>query len=457
MILSRLAAIPLLAALITAGLQATTVEPPVSPLYRVEVTHAGVTQPVVTYFSPAQKRDSNLSKDASWASFDFTGRVTVRVFNLAGDFTRSRLLPSSRGIAVHINGRTVSFDLVRPGQFAIEFDEGIAHPLFIFANAPEQDVPNERDPGVVFFGPGVHDLGETMIAPKAGQTVYLAPGSFVFGRIRVSDAPGVTVRGRGILSGGHLPPNPPGTYTVPHLIEFDAASHHGTVEGITLIESPHYNLLFKGTDCVARNLKTIGWWFGTDGIGFGDRGLVEDCFLRCNDDALKLYSSGMIARRCVIWQMENGAPFQFSWNMNTDNSGFLVSDCDVIHVDHHKEAENRAIFNAVHGGSGHLSDYLFENIRIENAHYRFLLLQIKKTSWAKAKEWGRLSNIQLRNVTADGPFSKRSAIRSDDPAGRIDGVTFTDVQIGGRLLLDADDAQLDVDPATTSDISFYAK
>jgi hypothetical protein len=83
-----------------------------------------------------------------------------------------------------------------------------------------------------------------------------------------------------------------------------------------------------------------------------------------------------------------------------------------------------------------------------------MLLQIKKTRWAKAKEWGRISNLTFRNITADGPFSQRSAIRSDDPAGRIDGVTFENVRIGGKLITSAEDAQLDIDPATTSDIRF---
>jgi len=442
-----------------AGLRAAGADPAptVSPDYQVEVIRDGRAVPATVYFSAAQKKDSNLAADAAWASLDLTGPATVRVTNLSRDFTRARLLPSHRGIVPRIAGRTVSFELERPGQFAVEFDEGTAHPLFIFANPPEKDAPDPGDARVIYFAPGVHILGEKFIEPRAGQTVYLAAGAYVYGRIRVTDAPGVVIRGRGVLSGGHLPANPPNTYTVPHLVEFDAASHHGTVEGLTLVESPHYNILFKGPDCVARNVKTIGWWFGTDGIGTGQRGLVEDCFLRGNDDALKLYNSGMVVRRCVIWQMENGAPFQFSWNMDHDNAGFQVSDCDIIHVDHHQGANNRAIFNSIHGGKAHLRDYLFEDIRIENARYRFMLLQIKKTNWSKAKEWGRLSNITLRNVTADGPFSERSAIRSDNPAGRIEGVTFENVRIGGIMVRNAADAGLDVDPATTSDLRFLVK
>jgi hypothetical protein len=436
--------------------QSTGQEP--SPHHRVEISSlANPSRTPFVAYSRAQKTDTNLSQDASWTSFDFSGRVTVRVTSLDAPFSRVRILPSSRGIHPRIESAdTVSFEIDRPGQFAVEFDESIAHPLFIFADTPVTDAPKPDDRNVLYFGPGVHDLGEGFIEPQAGQTVFLDAGALVYGRIRLTNAPRVTICGRGILSGGHLPPNPPNSYTVPHLIEADGASHHVTVEGITLVESPHYNILLRGADCTVRNTKIIGWWYGTDGVGLGPRGLVEDCFLRCNDDALKLYHNGMVVRRCVIWQLENGAPFQLSWNLNTDNRGFRVTDCDIIHVDHHTDANNRAIFNAIHGGSGHLSDYLFENIRIENAHYRLLLLQIKKTAWAKAKAWGKISGITLRNVTADGPFRQRSAIRSDDPAGRIEDVTFENVSVGGKILLDAADAHLDLDPATTSGIRFQA-
>ena len=438
-----------------AAVIAARATPPRSPHYLVEILDdSGPARPTV-HFSIAQKPDTNRAADVSWASFDLAHPLVVRVTNLRTGFTSARILPSSRNLEVTSDERTATFTVDRAGQIAVEFDEDPHHPLFLFANAPETDVPSPGDPNVIFFGPGEHFLGETFIEPRAGQTVYLSADAVVHGRILLSDAPGVTIRGRGILRGGHLPANPPNTYTVPHALAGDHASSGVTVEGITIVESPHYKILLRGDDCIVKNVKLLGWWFGTDGVGLGRRGLVEDSFLRCNDDALKLYNSGMVVRRCVIWQLENGAPFQLSWNMNHDNAGFHVSDIDIIRVDHRHDANNRAIFNSIHGGSAHLRDYLFEDIRIENARFRFLLLQIRKTNWSKAVEWGRLSNITLRNITADGPFAERSAIRSDDAAGRIERIRFENVNIGGTLIRKADDASIDVDPATTADITFH--
>ena len=53
----------------------------------------------------------------------------------------------------------------------------------------------------------------------------------------------------------------------------------------------------------------MGWWFSTDGISSGENSIIENCFFKINDDAIKVYSSHMIVRNNVIWQVENGAPF----------------------------------------------------------------------------------------------------------------------------------------------------
>ena len=424
-----------------------------SPHYRVEVEQAGHRSEVFVYVSAAQWK-TNASQDAAWAPFAFSGQVTVRVTKSNGAFSRCRVLPSSRGIKTRVAGRTAEFTLDRPGQFAIEFDESIEHPLLVFADPPETDIPAREDPNVIWFGPGVHDLGENFIEPRAGQIVYLAPGAFVRGRLKANHARGARLIGRGILSGQHLPPNPPGTYTVPHLVDFAGTSDRVHVEGVTLVASPHYFLLARGADCVVRNVKLLGWYYGTDGVGTGPRGLVEDCFLKCNDDALKLYRDGMTVRRCTIWQMENGAPFQLSWNLNSDACGIRVSDCDVIRVEHRAEANNRGIFCSIHGGRGHLRDYVFADIRIENATWRLALFTTRKSDWSRSETFGDITDVTLRNISIDGPLTHPSVIRSYEATGRFARFAFENLRIGGKVIDSANAGNFLIDPATVSDTHF---
>jgi hypothetical protein len=205
---------------------------------------------------------------------------------------------------------------------------------------------------------------------------------------------------------------------------------------------------------VVRNIKLLGWYYGTDGIGTGPGGLIEDCFLKCNDDALKLYRDGMTVRRCTIWQMENGAAFQLSWNLNSDASGIRVSDCDVIRVEHRADANNRGIFCSVHGGRGHLRDYVFDDIRIENATWRLALFTTRKSDWSRSETFGDITDVSLRNVSIDGPLAKPSVIKSYEATGRFARFTFENLRIGGIPIDSATAGNFLIDPATVSDTRF---
>jgi hypothetical protein len=44
----------------------------------------------------------------------------------------------------------------------------------------------------------------------------------------------------------------------------------------------------------------IGWYFNTDGVCTGYNGLVEDCFFKLNDDAVKLYFSNMTFKNITV-------------------------------------------------------------------------------------------------------------------------------------------------------------
>ena len=431
---------------------APTPDFPASPHYAVSIEQKGEAHPAFVHRSEAQWR-TNISKDISYTGFAFEGPVQVTVRNLIAPFQKARVLPSSRNIIVtRKDSDAITFTLDKPGQFAIEFDESIMHPLLVFADAPETDVPSPGTPKLHHFGPGVHNLPAQGLILRPGENVYLAPGAFVKGRIYGQDTPGSRVYGRGILSGQHLPGQPVGEYSVPHMVHFDKTSPNVLIEGITLVASPHYNIVAIGADSTIRNVKMMGWWLGTDGISTGPNGLIVDCFIKANDDSIKVYSPGMKVHRCIIWQMENGAAFNLSWNLNNDSSGFHVSDIDIIRVEHRTEANNRGIFASIHGGSANLSDYLFENIRIENANWRLFLITIHKTYWAKSETVGNISNLVFRNITTDRSFQKASELRSDEPGSRISNVLFENVIIAGERVESAGKANLNYDPARVLDV-----
>jgi hypothetical protein len=192
----------------------------------------------------------------------------------------------------------------------------------------------------------------------------------------------------------------------------------------------------------------------------GENSLVEDCFLKCNDDAIKLYHSNTEVYRTTIWQMENGTPFQISWNMPADNSNFIVKDCDVIHCDHFWDNTNTAVFAAIHGGSGHMSNYLFEDIRIENCDFRLFSIQIRPNQFARSKTLGRISNLHFKNiqVTTPGgkPMKRINLFQGYDAESRVSDVVIENLTINGEVIRDARQGRFELEPHTTARISFKA-
>jgi hypothetical protein len=61
-----------------------------------------------------------------------------------------------------------------------------------------------------------------------------------------------------------------------------------TIEGITIIHAPRFKITLRGENHIVRNVKMMGWWFSTDGTSTGENAIIEDCFFKVNDDAVKL-------------------------------------------------------------------------------------------------------------------------------------------------------------------------
>ena len=422
-----------------------------SDQYAVKVVQNGKQYDSFVYLSKAQQK-TNRSKTTSWTTFSFSGRVTVFVTRLKAEAVKTcTILPSRYGITPRIEGNRVAFELDRPRKVSVEFDGDTIHPMLVFADSLETDVPDTNDPNVIYFGPGVHKIGDKFIG--SGKTVYLAGGAYVKGRLRATDVQDLTIRGRGVLSGEDYPHG--STYDH-HLINIRGMqTKRVLIEGLTLVNSPLYNILITGSHSTVRNVKMISWWFSTDGPYVGRNGLVEDCFIKVNDDALKPYESNTVIRDCVIWQLENGAPIQISWNMPSDNSGIHVKNIDIIRMEHRTHQINLAAINAIHGGNGHMSNYLFENIRIENADWRLFYITLSKHEFADPKnEMGQISDLTFRNITATGPFKLKNVIRGWDAEHRISNVTFENLTINGKYIRNAEEGNFEIDPETTDNIVF---
>lgn len=420
----------------------------ISKLYEVEIISEGESIPVDVITDYARWQTNN-TKANSWVSFAFDGRVKIRVRSKLNDIDFAQILPRNRSIKVDIiNASTVEFTIEKTGQYSLEFQQGkfIDYPLFIFADALPLKVPS-RD-NIIYFGKGVHEIGNNYVL-KSGQTVYLAPGAYVKGIFTANNAKDVTIIGQGILSGEAY-----SARSENHMIAMRNCENV-LIEGITIINAPRYCVSVSGDNQHCRNLKMMGWWFSTDGIGIGTNSLIENCFFKVNDDAIKLYRSNTKARNCVIWQMENGAPFQIGWNMTGLNSNFEVKNMDIIRVEHQWDNPNEAVIDAIHGSEGIMENYLFEDIRIDNCDFRLIHLMTKPNRFGKWNpKKGELRNFIFRNIECYTQPTMKNIIKGYDIKHPVNNIVFEDLIINGKKISNAKEGNFYIDLYTSNNINF---
>src|SRR5258707_9243658 len=145
-------------------------------------------------------------QDSSMVSFDFSGVVDVSITYNKGNIESARVRPLSYDITPAVKKDTITFSLSQSRNLSVEVNGDIFHNLQLFANPIEVNRPDSNDPNVIYYGPGVHQVGRVNV--PSGKTVYLAGGALVEGALLVNHAENVRIVGRGILS--QLSVHPPG-------------------------------------------------------------------------------------------------------------------------------------------------------------------------------------------------------------------------------------------------------
>jgi hypothetical protein len=312
--------------------------------------------------------------------------------------------PLRHKIRPEVDGTTISFTLHNPLKLVIKARESDSVlPLAICATPLDENVPDPDDPKVLFFGPGIHEPG--LIELVSGQTVYLAPGALVKGRIETRDATGVTIRGRGTLDARGYSVRADKTNAI--LFERCQDVH---IEGIGIRGGTWWQTLFLVTgNASAIHLNLFGKTVNTDGIDIdGVQDFVaRHCFIRCEDDgfgwhALDAEANGQpptrnaLAEDCVIWNTGYGNGLRVGASMETD---------------------------------------VFENITFRNID---VLMHAKAAIYSDHSDWATCRNIRFENFTDEtdmqtidiyiGKTRYSNATGYRDERGHYDGLTFINVK-----------------------------
>jgi len=391
----------------------------------------------------------NANREAAWTTFSFTDAVEIEVVSVCDPISHVTIRPKAYQVVHTQEGNRIHLTLRRPQKLCLEINNSSTHPLFIFADPPEQSPPDKAEKNTVFFPPGIHDIGDKYPL-RSNTTYYLAGGAYVRGSFYATDmVENVTVRGRGILDSGHQKWNHPTAGMQSNICFVDGRNI--TLEGITAIEAGNFQIKLQvkqpDTASTFSNLKLFGWNRNSDGIHVSDGNwgdhtvvgnatgtkiVVRDCFVMANDDCV-LVCDGVaesIVRNCVFWDNGYGATFCLSWMGHQDVKSSRIKGCHVIH----KDGKN-PVFRAQHAGEARIRNVLIEDVTVEGDIKTLVGLRITDHGYDRDEGHGSIDNVTFRNVTVEGQVGTNWILGYDDNS-RISGIHFENLRIDGKCILE---------------------
>jgi hypothetical protein len=408
-----------------------------------DYTVAADGQPAPVYTAPLDpsynaKCGQHWNPAYSFASFEFSGRVTVSVTS-AIPLTALSVRPAPPGISIQIEGNTATFTLERPGNFVIERNHnGRKDPLLLFANPVETERPRPGAPGVIYYGPGRHNAGIIHLADN--QTLYIAGGAVVTGAV-IARGDNIKILGRGLLE------NSGKDYERKCMILLDQCTR-ARVEGITIRkESRGWTLVPMDCDGVAiANVKICGSYRpnddGMDPVNTRNM-TIEDCFIRTKDDCLAFKGKGYDNHNCEnitvtrtsLWS-DQCAAMLFG---DESQAGFMrnirVMDCHVLYLSFRQNPKKLLVLHACE--RMRMENLRFENIDVysDGPQSNYIEMTCEFNKYNKKKVPGFMRNIVLKDVALtarDGPGL--IILKGFNDQYDIDGVTFDHCTSNGTAI-----------------------
>jgi hypothetical protein len=275
------------------------------------------------------------------APFAFSGAITVEVTYRAGEIRSYQVNPLSKGIVARQNSNTLTFTLTKPEKLEIQINGATSQVVdgnklfYIFADAPETNVPRPDDPNVIYFGPGNHNPSGGVVRiddSNPDSEMYLAPGAVLNAALEIKRTKPFKIYGRGFI-------RYPFTTKNHFALRMDECVNL-LVEDVILFDSISHSIkFFGGHNNVVRNVKTLHHVVNSDGISFhrsAYSNLVDNCFIVGNDNLIVIGGGGRIGasynlvRDCTFIKSSYAGNFGFPQGDGSIGPGNLIDDCDVI-------------------------------------------------------------------------------------------------------------------------------
>ena len=366
-------------------------------------------------------------EDLNVASFSCSGKVTIRIkANVNIDSLNIR--PKSRNIKATVNGSEITFDIDGPQKLYIEINN-LPH-LAIFADPPELNPQKKGDPGVIYYGPGVHNPGR-IYSGEQYDIVHSCRCCCKCRYLSGRKLENVTITGRGILQGK---------------IEITGSSNFN-VNGIFIRNTKGWSNTL--TDCHNsgyRNVKVFSYEaiYSVDGINpvSCTNFTIDDCFMRCRDDCVAIKSGDMKLRvdsifvsNCVMvgWACSDGITIGFELNGGPVENIF-VKNCDILYARGDGRTQGHSAFSIVCDGPAMVQNIFFEDIRVEDqVEFKNLEFIVTDGTLYGTDPPGHIKGVYLKNIQWENkvrPF----IINGYSPDNMVEDIVFDNCSAGGKTI-----------------------
>ena len=377
------------------------------------------------------------------AHFNISSQVTVEI-ECDEHINQLDIRPLKHGIKPHINGKKAMFTIDKAVKLSIEVNKNPEEALFLFADEPEHDKPDPKEPNVYYLKSGmVYDMGQWTI-DKDNVTVYIEKGAVLQARLWIKKADNVKILGQGIIDGRKYDGSV-------RIINSSNVVYSGP---LVFNDGNWTNGIYISNGVEISNIKSVSTGRYSDAIDLlaANNVKIDDVFLKSDDDCITLKlnkfdyagnTENILVQNSVIYNGIPGKALTVGAELESDYlKNVTFKNIDIIHVftDNNNKL-NRAAICIYHDGKSVVENITFENITVENTDGHLFYFDVIKGKNTYGSGGGPTRNIYVKNINYIGESRPTSVIRGNDEV-QIESLVFENIFYQGKKI-DGIDAAID--------------
>lgn len=373
------------------------------------------------------------------------------------EFQKIEIRPRSKKQDFLLKADGIELTMEKPEKLIIEMDEDLLRPLYLlcasYVEKPET-VTHYFERGRIY--------NIDCLTLQSGDTVYIEEGSIVCGRFYSRMANDIRILGNGILYGGvwHNWDENSGEQMLRPVL-----GKHICIEGISIVDGGSWGIVpIACQDVQIRNVNIMSNVITGDGLDIVgcENVLVEDCFIRANDDCISIKGCGnmdpsgscdtkhVCVRNSVFWNAEFGNALEIGYETHcSEISDIRFENCDIVHCEYEGN-QSGGVLTIHNADRAHVHDVHYENIRIEDAQEKFVDIKTLDSKYSTDRRRGMISDIYFKNIEITGGVFPVSIIRGFEMTNELcrpKDFYFDNVVILGKKVMNKNDMHMVVELA----------